>query len=206
MWVAAHQMHSMIVAWKFLSHNFNMWVISVLVAIESPFSFFLCSQNFILFLIINLFFIGVQFANIQNNTQCSSHQVTPSVPITHSPPHPPSSPSYPPCLCPRVRSLYVLSPFLFPTDFFSLPFYSLSLLFIFPKWMRTYNVCPSPIDLLHSAEDQCDPIYLKWSLWLLQREWIVWFISSNCGKKDFCSLTEILIIRVVVKSNQKNAR
>ena len=27
------------------------------------------------FFIINLFFIGVQFANIQNNTQCSSHQV-----------------------------------------------------------------------------------------------------------------------------------
>ena len=29
------------------------------------------------FLIINLFFIGVQFANIQNNTQCSSRQVPP---------------------------------------------------------------------------------------------------------------------------------
>ena len=42
------------------------------------------------FLIINVFFIGVQFANRQNNTQCSSRQVPPSVPITHSP-HPPSS-------------------------------------------------------------------------------------------------------------------
>ena len=40
------------------------------------------------FLIINVFFIGVQFANIQNNTQCSSRQVPPSVPITHSPPPP----------------------------------------------------------------------------------------------------------------------
>ena len=29
------------------------------------------------FLIINLFFIGVQFTNIQNNTQCSSRQVPP---------------------------------------------------------------------------------------------------------------------------------
>ena len=38
------------------------------------------------FLIINLFFIGIQFANIQNNTQCSSRQVPPSVPVTHSPP------------------------------------------------------------------------------------------------------------------------
>ena len=31
----------------------------------------------IYFFIINLFFIGVQFTNIQNNTQCSSHQVPP---------------------------------------------------------------------------------------------------------------------------------
>ena len=36
------------------------------------------------FLIINLFFIGVQFANIQS-TQCSSRQVPPSVPATPSP-------------------------------------------------------------------------------------------------------------------------
>ena len=35
-----------------------------------------------------IIFIGVQFTNIQNNTQCSSHQVSPSVPITHSPPLP----------------------------------------------------------------------------------------------------------------------
>ena len=76
----------------------------------------------------NLFFIGVQFTNIQNNTQCPS-------PI-HSHP-PPSSPSNTPSSFPRVSSLYVLSPFLiFPTHFFSLPLFSLSLLFIFPKWMR----------------------------------------------------------------------
>ena len=37
---------------------------------------------------INLFFIGVQSTNIQNNTQCSSRQVPPSVPVTHSPPPP----------------------------------------------------------------------------------------------------------------------
>ena len=46
------------------------------------------------FLIINLLFIGVQFAHIQNNTQCSSRQVPPSVHVTHSPPpHPPPLPS-----------------------------------------------------------------------------------------------------------------
>ena len=71
------------------------------------------------------FFIGVQFTNIQNNPQCPS-------PI-HSHP-PPSSPSTTPSSFPRVSSLYVLSPFLiFPTHFFSLPLFSLSLLFIFPK-------------------------------------------------------------------------
>ena len=35
-----------------------------------------------------IFVIGVRFANIQHNTQCSSRQVPPSVPITHSPPPP----------------------------------------------------------------------------------------------------------------------
>ena len=65
----------------------------------------------------------------------------PSVPVTHSPHPPPSSPSTTPSSFLRVRSLHVLSPFLiFPTHFFSLPFYSLSLLFILPTWMRPYNV------------------------------------------------------------------
>ena len=87
----------------------------------------------------NLFFIGVQLTNIQNNTQCSSRQVSPSVPVTHSPPPPTSSPYSTPSSFPRVSSLYDLSPFLiFPTHFFSIPLYSLSLLFIFPKLMRTY--------------------------------------------------------------------
>ena len=40
------------------------------------------------FFLINLFFIGVQFVNIQNNTQCSSCQVPTSVPTTQSPPPP----------------------------------------------------------------------------------------------------------------------
>ena len=48
----------------------------------------------------------VQFAHIQNNTQCSSRQVPPSVPITHSPPPPPSSPTITPSLFPRVRSIF----------------------------------------------------------------------------------------------------
>ena len=109
---------------------------------KSSVFFFFWFKIFI-YLFFNLFFIGVQFTNIQNNPQCPS-------PI-HS--HPlPSSPSTTPSSFSRVSSLYVLSPFLiFPTHFFPLPLYSLSLLFIFPKWMRTYTVCPSPTDLLHSA-------------------------------------------------------
>ena len=50
----------------------------------------------------------------------------------HPHPRPPPRPS--PLVRFPVRSLYVLSPFLiFPTHFFSLLLYSLSLLFIFPK-------------------------------------------------------------------------
>uniref|UniRef100_A0A8I3PAM5 Tetratricopeptide repeat domain 21B n=1 Tax=Canis lupus familiaris TaxID=9615 RepID=A0A8I3PAM5_CANLF len=67
--------------------------------------------------------------------------ITPSAHAVKCPPQCPppscwwtSSPSTTPSSFPRVRSLYVLSPFLiFPTHFFSLPLYSLSLLFIFPK-------------------------------------------------------------------------
>ncbi|CAD7682306.1 unnamed protein product [Nyctereutes procyonoides] len=70
-------------------------------------------------------------------------QITPSAPPVKCPPPcpspihphpPPSSPSTTPSSFPRVRSLYVLCPFLIsPTHFFSLPLYSPSLLFIFPK-------------------------------------------------------------------------
>ena len=60
---------------------------------------------FIIFLIINLFFIGFQFANIQNNTQCSSRIVPPQCPSPIHPHSPPSSPSTTPSSFPRVRSL-----------------------------------------------------------------------------------------------------
>ena len=40
----------------------------------------LTDEQTFFFFKINLFFIGVQFTNIQNNTQYSSHQVPPSVP------------------------------------------------------------------------------------------------------------------------------
>ena len=40
-----------------------------------------------------IFFIGVQFANIQYNTQCSSFQVPPSEPVTQSLHPPPTFPS-----------------------------------------------------------------------------------------------------------------
>ncbi|CAD7675185.1 unnamed protein product [Nyctereutes procyonoides] len=66
----------------------------------------------------------------------SAHPVKcpPQCPPPSHPYPPPSSPSATPSSFPRVRSLHVLCPFLiFPSHFFSLPLYSLSLLFIFPK-------------------------------------------------------------------------
>ena len=49
---------------------------------------------FELFFFLNnkFIFIGVQFANIQNNTQCSSRQVPPSGPVTPTPCPPPLPP------------------------------------------------------------------------------------------------------------------
>ena len=53
----------------FFSHNKHL-----LLCIYGTNSAFCLFIHFF-FLIINLFFIGVRFANIQNNTQCSSRQV-----------------------------------------------------------------------------------------------------------------------------------
>ena len=118
----------------------------------------------------NLFLIGVQLTYIQNNTQCSSCQVSPSVPVTHSPPPPPSSPSSTPSSFPRVSSLYDLSPFLiFPTHFFSIPLYSLSLLFIFPKGMRTYTVL---LGLTYFTQHNTLQFHPRWSKWCV-------FVISN---------------------------
>ena len=89
-----------------------------------PFSFFL---------IINLFFIGVQFANIQNNTQCSSRQVPPSVPVTHSPPTPRPPPLPPPLV--RFPELGVFM--------FCLPFWYFSFIFLFsPLFLFTVIYIP----------------------------------------------------------------
>ena len=67
--------------------SYLMWSTSCLLAVCPVFFFWeFFGTLFISFLIINLFFIGVQFTNIQNNTQCSSRQVPHSVPVTHSPP------------------------------------------------------------------------------------------------------------------------
>ena len=108
-----------------------------------------------------------------------TYRITPSAhpvkcpPQCPSPIHPhllPSSPSTTPSSFPRVRSLYVLSPFLiFPTHFFSLPLYSLSLLFIFPKWMRTYTVL---LRLTYFTQHNTLQFHPRWSKW-----WV--FVVSN---------------------------
>ena len=93
------------------------------------------------------------------------HPVTPT-------PRPPPFP-LPLVHFPELEVSHVLSPFLiFPTHFFFLPFYSLSLLFIFPKWMGPYNVCPSLIDLLHSANTlQFYPRWSKWEVFVISKGW-----------------------------------
>ena len=94
-------------------------------------------------------------------------------PVTQTPYPPPLPP--PLVRFPELGVFHVLSPFLiFPTHFFSLPLYSLSLLFIFSKWMRTYTVCPSLIDLLHSAYyPQFHPRLSKWWVFVISNGWVI---------------------------------
>ena len=68
-------------------------------------------------------------------------------------PHPhPTSFSSTPCSYSRVRSLSrSVSLSDISHSFFLLSPFFLFTIFICPKWMRHYNVCPSPNDLLHSA-------------------------------------------------------
>ena len=95
--------------------------------------------------------------------------------------HPVTSTPHPPPLPPpldRFSELgvsHVLSPFLiFTTHFFSFPLYSLSLFFIFPKWMRPYNVCPSPIDLLTQHNTlQFHPLWRKWWVFVVSNGWVI---------------------------------
>ena len=126
------------------------------------------------FLIINLCFIGVQFANIQNNTQCSSHQVPPSVPITHHP-HPlPTSPSTTPRSFPRVRSLscsvslsdishsvFLLSP-LFP---FTIFLYSPN------EWDHIMFVLLRLTYFTQHNTLQFHPRWSKWGVFVISKGW-----------------------------------
>ena len=107
---------------------------------------------FIFLFLIHLFLLVFNLSTYRIPPSAYPVKCPPQCPSPIHPYPPSTSPSTTPSSFPRVRSLHVLSPFLiFPTissPFPSLPF---SLLFIFPKRMRPYNVCPSPIDLFHSA-------------------------------------------------------
>ena len=122
------------------------------------------------FLVINLFFIGVQFPNIQNNTQCSSRQVPPSVPITHSPPRPPPLPP------PLVR-FPELAVFMFCLPFWYFPHISSPCPYI-PFHYYLYS--PSEwehimfvlLRLTHFTQHNTLQVYPRWSKW-----WV--FVISN---------------------------
>ena len=75
-----------------LWHNFFFFLASVI-----GFSFML------LFLKIFVYFL-LDYDLPMYNTQCSSRQVPPSVPVTQSSPRPPTCPSTTPCSFPSVRS------------------------------------------------------------------------------------------------------
>ena len=116
-----------------------------------------------------------------------TYTITPSAHPTKCPPsahHPftptPRTPLLPPPLV-RFTELGVFMIFhrvgvfmIFPTHFFSLPFYSLSMLFIFPKWMRTYNVCRSLTALFTRNNTlQFHPHRRKWWAFVISNDWVV---------------------------------
>ena len=136
--------------------------------------------SFKLFLIINLLLIGVQFAHIQINTQCSIRQVPPSVHVTHSPPSPPSSPSITPSLFPRVRSLYVLSLWYFPhisSPFPYIPFHSY--LYSPSEWEHTMFVLLQLTYFTQHDTIQFHPRWIKWWVFVVSNGWgIFYFIHK----------------------------
>ena len=96
----------------------------------------------------------------------------PSVPVTQSPQAPAHLPFHYPCSFPRVRSLScsVILTDIF-THFLSFPLYSFSLFFIFPKWMRPYNVCPSDWLISQHNTLQFHPCRSKWSVFVISEGW-----------------------------------
>ena len=109
----------------------------------------------------------------------SAHPVKcpPQCPSPIHPHSPLSSPSSNPSSFPRVRSLYDLSPFLiFPKRFFSIPLYSLSVLFIFSKAMRTYTVL---LWLTYFTQHNTLQFHSRWS-----KCWV--FVVSNVSVIVYC--------------------
>ena len=101
----------------------------------------------------------------------------PSVPVTHSPPPPPSSPYIIPSSFPRVRSLYVLSPFLiFPTHFFSLPLYSFH---YYLYWEHTIFVF---LWLTYFTQHNNFLFHSRW------RKWWVFVVSNGWESPPFLCL------------------
>ena len=88
-----------------------------------------------------------------------------------------------PFLPPLVRfpelgvSHVLLTSLIFPPHFLSFPLYSLSLFFIFPKWMRPYNVCPSPLTYFTQHNTlQFHPRWSKWWVFVVCNGWVIF----NC--------------------------
>ena len=86
-------------------------------------------------------------------------------------PRPPPLP--PPLVCfPELGVSHGLSPFLiFPTHFLSFPLYSISLFFIFPKWMRLMFVLLQLTYFTQHNTLQFHPCWSKWWVFVVSNGW-----------------------------------
>ena len=107
-----------------------------------------------------IFFIGVQFANIQHKTQCSSRQVPPSLPITQSPQPPAHFPFHYPLFISQsqVSLMFWITMFrlksrsnmqIFPTSNFCPWFIGLEYSPVSELWLSSLSLgllpCPGPL-------------------------------------------------------------
>ena len=133
------------------------------------------NKYFFFFLIKNLFLLVFNLPTYRITSSAHPVKCPPQCPSPiHSHP-PPFSPSTTPSSFPRVRSLYVLSPFLiFPTHFFSLPFYSFHYYLYSPnKWEHIMFVLLQLTYFTQHNSLQFNPCWSKWWVSVISNGWVI---------------------------------
>ena len=130
---------------------------------DATFSFFF------LFLIINLLFIGIQFAHIQNNTQCSARQYTSHI---HPHPHPPPLPS-PLVHFPELVVFMICLPFwYFPQVSSPFPYIPFHYYLYSPnEWEHTMFVLLRLTYFTQHDTIQFHPRWIKWWVFVVSHGW-----------------------------------